>query len=304
MPAKKASPTASPKIRPRTEETGGDAQSNAPVNIILPGARLSSSLFANRQQQDETDTIKSAAAKGVRFNNKNNNESATAVIAGFLTVAGKNSITNESDEESSVRLLPQIHPLSSFPLPQQTTNDKNENNGEKQQQQQSSSISSLELAPQPGSTVLFRVTKVHTIGVSGPIVAINNKWCMMTSGGGGSSSFKGFVRLDDIRSVTAKEVAAGLVPTHAADSYRLGDLVCADVISLTEARQFQLTTTPPHCGLVRCFSERKLDGAFRYADMKRRDAGVIVVDEQTGAEKVVSRWVPDFRTTKQFTESM
>jgi exosome complex RNA-binding protein Csl4 len=143
-------------------------------------------------------------------------------------------------------------------------------------------------APRPGCSVLLRVTKVQNIGAGGPIVAIDGRWCAPT--------FRGFVRLDDIRSATAKEAAAGLVPTHAGASYRLGDLVCADVISLTEARQFQLTTTPPHCGVVKVFSERPTDGAFNFipstsgaAGAHRRD--LIEVETDDGFVEV-SRWVP------------
>jgi exosome complex RNA-binding protein Csl4 len=152
-------------------------------------------------------------------------------------------------------------------------------------------------APRPGSTVLFRVTKVQNIGAGGTIVAIDGAWC--------APNFRGFVRLEDIRSVTAKEAAAGNAPTHAAESYRLGDLVCADVISLTEARQFQLTTQPLHCGVVKVFSVRPTDG--KYTKIENSSGGVkgaaaasslayrrdrISVMDEDGATVVIARWVP------------
>ena len=147
------------------------------------------------------------------------------------------------------------------------------------------------IAPAVGATVLFRVTKVHSIGAAGPIVAINDRWCLPT--------FRGVVRLDDIRAATAKQIAAGQIPTHAGESFRLGDLVCADVTSLTEARQFQLTTTPNHCGVVRVFSERKTDGRYRCVP-GRRDQ-VVVDCERSGLSKTISRWVPDETALKTLT---
>lgn len=261
------------------EQTEDDL--NIRNKIVLPGQFL-----GQQQQQQQTDESIN--------NNKKTCGYQIHPSSGVITstILGINS--NNNNNTSSSQLLPTLLPLSAA-----TVAAENNSNANKQDDDQviadvvsnsTSTTTTTSLTPTPGATVLFRVTKVQTIGVSGPIVAINNTWCSSSAAG----AFRGFVRLDDIRSVTAKEVAAGLVPTHAAESYRLGDLVAAQVISLSEARQFQLTTTPAHCGMVKCFSESKVDGKWKHAVTSKRDQ--VVVEDAEGNEKLISRWVPDFRT--------
>ena len=256
------------------EQTEDDL--NIRNKIVLPGQFL-----GQQQQQTEESITSNKKTCGYQIH------PSSGVITS--TILGINS--NDSNTSSS-QLLPTLLPLSAA-----TVAAENNNTANKQDHDQviadvvaNSTSTTTSLTPTPGATVLFRVTKVQTIGVSGPIVAINNTWCSSSAAG----AFRGFVRLDDIRSVTAKEVAAGLVPTHAAESYRLGDLVAAQVISLSEARQFQLTTTPAHCGMVKCFSESKVDGKWKHAVSSKRDQ--VVVEDAEGNEKLMSRWVPDFRT--------
>jgi exosome complex component CSL4 len=102
------------------------------------------------------------------------------------------------------------------------------------------------LAPAPGSIVLVRITRVQQTSASGNVIGIDGVWCQR--------GFKGTVKADDAKQVSAKDVAAGLGVKHMSECFRAGDIVQARVIALAEARSFQLSTTDPTCGVVRGYA--------------------------------------------------
>ena len=94
-------------------------------------------------------------------------------------------------------------------------------------------------APTAGSVVHFRVHRVTAMNATGEIIAVGGVWCSA------AMTFKGVIRIDDTKPLKGVEKCV-LV-----DCFRPGDIVVGEVVALADARQYQISTMKPHCGVVR-----------------------------------------------------
>ncbi|KAG5478769.1 hypothetical protein LSCM1_06173 [Leishmania martiniquensis] len=154
------------------------------------------------------------------------------------------------------------------------------------------------LGPRPGDAVHVRITRLNRLFAFGEIIAVNWSWCShrsltSTAAGGGSNSgvFKGVLRQEDIRPF--KPTKEQLLPPLPSLAFGLGDVVLAEVISQSDARQYQLSTIGEGFGVVEGFMTT-VEGPYGgHEKVKldhipgRRDAMMI---RRTG--EVVPRWCP------------
>jgi exosome complex RNA-binding protein Csl4 len=89
--------------------------------------------------------------------------------------------------------------------------------------------------PQPGATVLARVTRVTPRMASCDILCV--------AGAATEAPFSGIIRQQDVRATEVDKVAL-----H--DCFRPGDVVRASVLSLGDARSYYLTTARNELGVV------------------------------------------------------
>ncbi|KPI87135.1 putative Csl4p [Leptomonas seymouri] len=149
------------------------------------------------------------------------------------------------------------------------------------------------MGPRPGDTVHLRVTRLNRLFAFGEIMAVNWRWCSHrgSSTAGISGAFKGVLRQEDIRPF--RPTKDQLQPPAPALSFALGDVVLAEVISQSDAHQYQLSTVGEGFGVVESVvssSEEQYSGRERIKLQHipgRRDAMMV---PSTGG--VIPRWCP------------
>lgn len=150
------------------------------------------------------------------------------------------------------------------------------------------------LGPRPGDTVHLRVTRLTRFFAFGEIIAVNWRWCSHRTAApaGLSGIFKGVLRQEDIRPF--RPTKDQLQPPPPSLAFALGDVVLAEVISQSDAHQYQLNTVGDGFGVVEsylsAFDESPYSGRERVKLQPipgRRDAMLV---PSTGA--VVPRWCP------------
>lgn len=102
------------------------------------------------------------------------------------------------------------------------------------------------LGAKPGDAVHLRVTRITPTFATGDVIAIRGSWCCNRSGT--FAGFRGMLRAEDIKPF--KPTKDKLVADPPGESMRPGDVVVATVISQTDAKVYQLSTIPEHCGVV------------------------------------------------------
>lgn len=157
----------------------------------------------------------------------------------------------------------------------------------------STAVRSAVTGPRPGDTVHVRITRLSRLFAFGEITAVNWQWCSHRSAAGASVSgvFKGVLRLEDIRPF--RPTRDQLQPPPPTMAFALGDVVLAEVISQSDAHQYQLSTVGEGFGVVESYvstAEEHYSGRERVKLQHlpgRRDAMLVPA---TGA--VVPRWCP------------
>jgi exosome complex component CSL4 len=156
-------------------------------------------------------------------------------------------------------------------------------------------VRSAVLGPRPGDTVHLRVTRLNRLFAFGEIIAVNWRWCSHRSAtaaaGNISGIFKGVLRVEDIRPFRpTKDQLQPPAPTLA---FALGDVVLAEVISQSDAHQYQLSTIGDTFGVVESHTSATEEPHGSSEKLKlqhipgRRDAMLV---PSTGG--VVPRWCP------------
>lgn len=149
------------------------------------------------------------------------------------------------------------------------------------------------MGPRPGDTVHLRVTRLTRLFAFGEIIAVNWRWCSHRSGSAASMGiFKGVLRVEDIR--TFRPTKDQLQPPPPTLAFAAGDVVLAEVISQSDAHQYQLSTVAESCGVVESFvstTEEEAYGGQSRVKLQhipgRRDAMVV-----PSSGHVVPRWCP------------
>ncbi|KAK7196057.1 exosome component CSL4 [Novymonas esmeraldas] len=153
------------------------------------------------------------------------------------------------------------------------------------------------VGPRPGDTVHLRVTRLNRLFAFGEIIAVNWRWCshgsLAASASGAGGAFKGVLRQEDIRPF--RPTKEQLLPPPPSLAFGLGDVVVAEVISQSDAHQYQLSTTGDGCGVVEAFiTAAAAKGQYGEQEKMqlqhipgRRDA---MMAGDSGA--VVPRWCP------------
>ncbi|KPA83809.1 putative Csl4p protein [Leptomonas pyrrhocoris] len=149
------------------------------------------------------------------------------------------------------------------------------------------------MGPRPGDTVHLRVTRLNRLFAFGEIIAVNWRWCSHRSAAtaGISGVFKGVLRQEDIRPF--RPTKDQLLPPAPALAFAPGDVVLAEVISQSDAHQYQLSTVGEGFGVVESYmatSEEQYNGREKVKLQHipgRRDAMMV---PSTGS--VVPRWCP------------
>lgn len=127
----------------------------------------------------------------------------------------------------------------------------------------SSSTSTNVFGPRAGDSVHIRIVRVSRLFAMGEIIAINGVWSSSSSGGGASSAslaFRGVLRTEDIRpfrpnaASSSSSTSATVTAPTPSQSFCSGDVVLAEVISQSDARQYQLSTLSARCGVVEAYA--------------------------------------------------
>lgn len=130
------------------------------------------------------------------------------------------------------------------------------------------------VAPAQGAKVHWRVLRVTRQWASGEIVAVDGAWCSV------AHSFKAIIRGEDVRPLKGTELPPALTTC-----FRPGDIVVAEVVSLTDTRQYQVSTAKPMFGVVAAVSQATGRSLVPIRGVRDR-----MKDEDTGGEE--PRWVP------------
>lgn len=150
------------------------------------------------------------------------------------------------------------------------------------------------MGPRPGDLVHVRIIRLTRLFAYGIIIAVNGQWRCSSglSALGYSNAFKGVLRVEDIRPF--RPTKDRLLPPPPSAAYQPGDVVVAEVVSQSDAHQYQLSTLSERCGVVESFVA--LGGELLGGDAAptrlvpvpgRRD---VMVVPKTG--EVVPRWCP------------
>lgn len=100
-------------------------------------------------------------------------------------------------------------------------------------------IGSEAAVPQPGDTVTCKVTRITPLSAHMDILCVGDRPL--------STSFPGVIRQQDVRAVGD--------PAEILKSFRPGDIVRAEVLSLGDARSFYLSTAKNELGVIYAQSE-------------------------------------------------
>ncbi|KAL8822872.1 MAG: hypothetical protein Q9191_006400 [Dirinaria sp. TL-2023a] len=104
----------------------------------------------------------------------------------------------------------------------------------------SSNVSTTNTLPRVGSIVLARVTRCMVRQTNVAILVVDEEVC--------ADEWSGVVRREDVKATEKEKVVVG-------DSFRVGDLVRAEVISLGDQTNYYLTTARNELGVIMAKSE-------------------------------------------------
>lgn len=155
--------------------------------------------------------------------------------------------------------------------------------------------------PVVGDTVLVRITRVTKATAMGAIVAVRGKWSSSKSGSQQQHGFRGVLRAEDIRPFRPSKDK--LTPDPVDLSMRPGDVVAAEVLSQSDAKQYQLSTIGPQLGVVESTVEVAADTAVGPMDPQhvvgpKRTVLLLPIPKQRDAllnpltGELVPRWGP------------